>query len=121
MMTAIGSMLAALSPLGLVATLLLYAEWRDRRRAAAVARQIRLADAIIAELGGVVAPVVSKPLGRPWRIAMSAPVARPGLVSRVVAIAHHTLGELGVARYELVLTPQPAPLPPGRSPSAGGR
>jgi hypothetical protein len=105
----LGGVLAGL-PLLAALGLLLLAEWRDRRRAAALAQQIRLTDAIAAELGTVVAPVVSKPLAAPWRVKICVPVARGALVSRVVAIAHHTLGDLGVTRYELVLAPEPVPM-----------
>jgi len=97
------------SPILTALGLLALAEWRDRRREAAIARQVRLTDAITAELGGVVAPVVSKPLAAPWRVEMRVPIARPAQVSRIVAIAHDTLRDLGVTRYELVLTPEPAP------------
>ena len=105
---AIGALLA-LSPVLTALGLLALAEWRDRRRAAAIAWQVRLTDAISAELGGIVTPVVSKPLGARWRVAMHVPIARPALVSRVLAITDETLRELRVARYELVLTPAPAP------------
>jgi len=105
---AIGALLA-LSPVLAALGLLALAEWRDRRRAAAIAWQVRLTDAISTELGGVVAPVVSKPLGARWRVAMHVPVARPALVSRVLAITHDTLRDLRIAQYELVLTPEQAP------------
>ena len=108
-MLSVAGLILALSPLLTVGGLFALAEWRDRRRAMARARQIRLTDAIAAELGWVVAPVVSKPLAGPWRIQMRVPVGRPALVSRIVAIAHGTLRDLGVTRYELVLTPDPAP------------
>jgi hypothetical protein len=110
MLSAIGSILVVVSPVLTAGGLLVLAEWRDRRHATARARQIRLTDAIGAELGAVVAPVVSKPLAAPWRVQMRVPVARPALVSRIVAIAHDTLRDLGVTRYELMLTPEPAPL-----------
>lgn len=98
--------LAMLSPILPVAGLLVLAKWRDRRRAAVVARQIRLTDAIAEELGAVVAPLVSRPLGRPWRVAMRLPVDRPALAGRVLAITHQTLSRNGAARYQLVLTPE---------------
>jgi sugar phosphate isomerase/epimerase len=110
MLSAVGTVLAGLSPLVLIAGLLVLADWRDRRRAAGIARQVRLTDAIAAELGGVVAPVVSKPVGGPWRVAMAVPASRPALVSQVVSITHDTLTRLGARRYELVLTPEPAPV-----------
>jgi hypothetical protein len=98
------------SPILVVLGLLALAAWRDRRREAVVARQIRLTDAIADEVGPVVAPLVSKPLGRPWRIEVQVPADRPALVSRIVAIAHDTLTRAGTSRYELVLTPTPAPV-----------
>jgi hypothetical protein len=95
------------SPILLIAALLGLAAWRDRRREAMVARQIRLTDAIADELGPIVAPVVAKPLGRPWRVEIRVPVGRPTVVGRIVAIAHDTLTRSGAARYELVLTTDP--------------
>lgn len=110
MLGAVEIILAGLLPLLPAAGLLALAEWRDQRRATALARQVRLTDAITAKLGAVVAPVVSKPLAGLWRVEMRVSVARPALVSRIIAIAHDTLRELGIARYELVLTPQPTPM-----------
>ncbi|HZS33644.1 MAG TPA: hypothetical protein VFC42_09725 [Methylomirabilota bacterium] len=95
----------ALSPLLTVAGLLAIAEWRDRRRATAVARQVRLSDALAAELGAVVAPVVRSRLAGRWRVEILVPVGRPGLVGRIVAITDRALRELGVPQYELVLAP----------------
>ena len=104
---------AAVTILGLLAL----AAWRDRRRDAVVARQIRLFDAIADELGAIVAPVVTKPLRGPWRVEIPVPVGRPRVVGRIVAIAHEILTEAGASRYELVLTPGAAPArPPGAGP-----
>jgi hypothetical protein len=47
--------LAMVSPILPAVGLLALAEWRDRRRAAVIARQIRLTDALAEELGAVVA------------------------------------------------------------------
>jgi hypothetical protein len=88
------------------------AAWRDHRREAMVARQVRLTDAIADELGSVVAPLVTKPLGGPWRVEIQVPVGRPTVVSRIVAIVHQALTRTGADRYELVLTPDPAPVRP---------
>jgi hypothetical protein len=111
---AIGAVLAP-SPVLTALGLLGLAAWRNRRRATAIAWQVRLTDAISTELGGVVAPVVSKPPGARWRVAMRVPVARPALVSGVLAITHETRRDLRIARYELVLTPAPAPARRGES------
>jgi hypothetical protein len=112
MMTAAFVILTMSSPILVIAGLLALAAWRDRRREVAVARQVRLTDAIANEMGPIVAPLVSKPLGRPWRVEVRVPVGRPAVVSRIVAIAHETLTRTGAARYELVLTPAPAPVRP---------
>ena len=102
--------LAMLSPILPAVGLLVLAEWRDRRRAVVIARQIRLTDAIAEELGAVVAPLVSRRLGRPWCVSMQLPVDRPPVAGRVLAITHRTLSGIGAARYQLVLTPAvPAP------------
>ena len=100
------------SPILVILGLLALAAWRDHRREAMIARQIRLTDAIANELGPIVAPVVAKPLGRPWRVEIQVPVGRPATVSRIVAIAHDTLTRAGAGRYELILTPEPAPVRP---------
>ena len=92
-------------PIFVVVALLEVAGWRDRVRAAAVARQIVLTDAIAEELGAVVAPVVRKGLWGPWRIEVAVPWARAATVGRVVAIAHRVFSR-GGGRYELVVTPQ---------------
>jgi hypothetical protein len=97
------------SPILVILGLLALAGWRDRRREAMIARQIRLTDAIADELGAIVAPVVTKPLGRPWRVDIHVPVGRPATVSRIVGIAHDTLTRTGAGRYELVLTPDVTP------------
>jgi hypothetical protein len=112
MMTTAIMILTMASPLLVVAGLLALAAWRDHRREAMVARQIRLTDALANELGPIVAPVVAKPLAGPWRAEIRVPVDRPAIVSRIVAIAHETLTRSGAARYELVLTPDPAPSRP---------
>jgi hypothetical protein len=97
------------SPIIVILGLLALAGWRDRRREAIIARQIRLTDAIADQLGAIVAPVVTKPLGRPWRVDIHVPVGRPATVSRIVGIAHDTLTRTGAGRYELVLTPDVTP------------
>jgi hypothetical protein len=59
--------------------------------------------------------VVTKPLAGAWRVEMRVPVARPALLTGVLAIVHDTLRDLGITRYELVLTPDPAPPPQRRT------
>ena len=73
-------------------------------------------------MGPIVAPLVSKPLGRPWRVEVQVPVGRPAVVSRIVAIAHDTLTRAGAGRYELVLIPGPVHVgAPGTAPRPARR
>jgi hypothetical protein len=112
MMTAAIMILTMSSPMLLILGLLGLAAWRDHRREAMISRQVRLTDALAEELGPIVAPLVAKPLGGPWRVEIQVPVGRPATVSRIVAIAHDTLTQAGASRYELILTPEPAPVRP---------
>lgn len=111
-MTAATVILTMSSPILVIIGLLSLAAWRDHRRETVVARQIRLTDALAAELGPVVAPIVAKPVGGPWRVQIQVPIGRPALVSRIVAIAHDTLTRAGAARYELILSPAAATVQP---------
>jgi hypothetical protein len=110
MMTLAVAALTVSSPILVIFGLLGLAAWRDRRREAMIARQIRLTDAIAEELGAIVAPLVTKPLGRPWRVDIQVPIGRPATVSRIVGIAHDILTRTGAGRYQLVLTPTAAPV-----------
>lgn len=93
---------AAMSPMLVVATLLALAARRDRVREATVARQIRLTDAIAAEFGAIVAPVVRKRGWGRWQIEIGVPLARPATVAGILAIVVRVVP----GRYEIVLTPQ---------------
>lgn len=97
--------LTVLLPILPIAGLLAWAEWWDRRRTTLVAQQIRLTDAISAELGVVVAPVVRHGLGGAWRVDMTLPMGRPALVGRVLEITHRVWRE----RYEIRLAPRMEP------------
>jgi len=110
-----------LLPVLVMVGLLALANRIQRGRAEAVARQIRLTDAIHREFGAVVAPVVEKRRGRRWRAVIAVPFARPEVVATVVALAERTLGEREQDRagVEILLTPQPVmAAPPVRR---GGR
>jgi hypothetical protein len=122
MIDLIAVILTALAPILFVAALLVLAEWRDRREAAQVARQIHVTDALADEVGAIVAPVVRKRWGG-WRVEIPAPLGRPGAVGRIVSVVSQTLR--GTGRYEIVLTPQdpvvaataaPRPAPTPRNP-----
>jgi hypothetical protein len=103
LLAAIGALAVPILP---VAALLVWAAGRDRRRAAVVARQIELTDAISAELGAVVAPVLRRGPRGGWRVDMVVPPDRPALVGRVLEIAHRVLPE----RYEMRLVPRAEPV-----------
>jgi hypothetical protein len=98
--------LMVLLPILPIVGLLAWAEWWDRRRAALVARQIRLTDAIGAELGAVVAPVVRRALGGAWRVHMTLPPGRPAVAGRVLEITHR----VWLGRYEIRLAPRMEPI-----------
>ena len=101
----LGGIVVWLSPLLLVGGLLAVAGRRDRRELARIARQTRISDALAAEVGPIVAPVVAKQHGT-WRVSVAVPLGRPALVARIVGVLHRTLGRLGPDRYEIVLSPQ---------------
>jgi hypothetical protein len=109
MMTTLAVLGLMASPLIAVVALLELAGWRERRIEAAIARQIALTDAIGAELGSVVAPVVAWPVGRPWQVRMAVPFTRPALVTRVLGITQRVLDRTCASGYEIVLTPQLEP------------
>jgi hypothetical protein len=111
-MTAAQLVLAMSALVLTVLALLALGAWVARRRDATVRRQIRLTEAISEELGAIVAPVVTRPLGGPWRAAIRVDVGQPATVSRIVAIAHDALTEAGAGPYELVLTPGAMTRPP---------
>jgi hypothetical protein len=70
-----------------VAALLALADARQRARARVVSRQIMVTDAVHAELGAVVAPVVEKHAFRPWRVIFTVPDRGTPEIGRLVAIA----------------------------------
>jgi hypothetical protein len=94
-----------LFPGGALLVLLALAERVERRRAAVIARQIELTDAIHREVGALVAPWVSRRSRRRWRVRIAVPFERPGAVEAVVAVVHRTFTE----PFDLVLTAQEDP------------
>jgi hypothetical protein len=112
MMTRLAVLATTLTPLLVVGGLLWLAEWRDRWRDAALARQIRLSDAIGAELGAIVAPVVRKRWRGPWEIRIAVPLERPRVVARILDVTRTALERTALPDgYELVLTAQEAIAP----------
>src|SRR5204863_2510557 len=75
----------------IAAPLMLAEAWR-RRRARIIARQIELTDAIHAELGALVAPIVEKHVFRPWRVVFPLPSHCTPEVGRLIAIADRVVG-----------------------------
>src|SRR5205823_4838991 len=57
----------------------------ERRRAAVIARQIELTDAIHREVGALVAPWVMRRPGGAWRVRIAVPFERPAVVEPLVA------------------------------------
>lgn len=123
MLTALAVAVVAISPIVAVVLLLELAAWRERRVRAAVARQIALTDAIAAEFGAIVAPVVRKPLWGPWQIEIAVPLGRPATVGTIVSIAHRVLAfaeRTSAGRYRIVLTPQDGSVPQAARASSPG-
>jgi len=113
-------MLFVLSPVAAGALL----GWRRRRRAEATLRQIALTDAIDAQLGPLVAPVVTDSWWGPWRVQISGPCGRPATLGRVLALTHETLAAVdggSARRYRIVLTARPDPAPDAARPASPGR
>jgi hypothetical protein len=108
------SLTVALFPIGLLVAALKLSSRRQRTRLAEIARQIAVTDAIHAELGAVVSPVVRRrPLGG-WRLTIPVPFDRPDTVMRVVDAAHGVFSaseRTTPGRFEIVLTPQERPVP----------
>ncbi len=111
-MLTVATVLAVLVlPMAAVTAVLLVVGRVQRVRDAEISRQVTVTDAIHAELGAVVSPVVKRRLGRGWRVEIPVPFERPAIVGRVVAIAHAVMlraDARAAARLEVVLTAQEA-------------
>jgi hypothetical protein len=98
-------------PMAAVTVLLLVVGRVQRARDAEIGRQVAVTDAIHAELGPVVSPVVKRRFGRGWQVEIAVPFERPAIVGRVVTIAHAALFRADARtadRVEVVLTAQEA-------------
>ena len=95
--------------------------WLRRRRGESARRQIVLTDALDAELGPIVAPVVTRPFRGPWRIEIAAPFARPVTVGRILAVTRRALAADGMApdAYRVVLCDRPDSTRGAGKPRAG--
>jgi hypothetical protein len=79
------------------------------RRAAIVARQIALTDAIHAELGAAAAPDVTRSWARGWTVSVRLPFHRESTVSAITRITHDLFRRLDrrdPPRLRLVLIPR---------------
>jgi hypothetical protein len=108
------TVLVTLFPFGLLVAALKLSSWRQRTRLAEIARQIAVTDAVHAELGAVVSPVVRRKLGRGWRLTIPVPLDRPDTVIQVVSAAYGVFSapeRTSPGHFEIVLTPQENPVP----------
>ena len=84
-------------PVAALVLVLAVVDLAQRRRADVIARQIAVTDAIHAEFGAVVAPLVRRAAGG-WRVTLPMDARHPGM-ARIVELAACTLGstvEVGV-------------------------
>jgi len=75
-------------PASVVLALLLLAESAQRARERRISRQVAVTDAIDAEFGLLLAPVVTRRRGGAWRVEVAMPLDQAAMVGRVVALAH---------------------------------
>ena len=104
---ALGAALAF--PIALMTAALLFVERRARIRLAECARQVAVTDAIHAELGAIVSPVVRRRLGGRWQLTIPVPFDDLDTVGRVVRAAYGGFNAPDRAvpgGFEIVLSPQ---------------
>jgi hypothetical protein len=77
-------------PVAALVLVLAVVDLAQRRRADVIARQIAVTDAIHAEFGAVVAPLVRRAAGG-WRVTLPMDARHPGM-ARIVELAACTLG-----------------------------
>jgi len=108
-------MLSALAPvllmIGLTLALvglLVLASAIEHARGRRIERQVQLTDAIHTELGAVAAPVLAKRFRGAWTVSFAAPLDRPSVVGRLLAITERVLGADAETRdgLQIVVTPQ---------------
>lgn len=82
-------------------------DWSRKRLQAVIDRQIALTDALDGALGPIVAPVVSKPLFRPWEIQIAVPFLRSAVLARMVSVVDDAFSRIEGGRglsYRIVLS-----------------
>ena len=93
-------------------------DWLRNRRRETVERQIALTDAIYEKFGAIASPVVKRPLWGPRQIQLA---VRPGEINKALVAAHEVLASadrMNLGRYDIVLTPWPAPARTAQRPRA---
>src|SRR2546427_8877257 len=108
METLLAVVVVTLFPLAVVLAPLLLAGWVERRRAAVIARQVELTEAIHRDLGAVVAPFVTRRPGGRWRVRIAVPFERPAVVEAVLAGGPPSFP----GGFDLVLPPPEEACPP---------
>ena len=86
MLSAVAILAVLLAPVAVLVAVMLAVEARQRGRAEVAARQIMLTDAVHAELGAVVSPVVEKRAFQPWRVVFPLPEGRVRDMAPLLAI-----------------------------------
>lgn len=123
MTTVLGLFFAAL-PIVLLVAVLKFVEAAQSRRAAEIAHQIHLTDALHARLGALLAPVVTKPRGRPWQVAVMVELERLDVVRELAAVAVDEFTSRDPRRpeaFQIVLSPREAPRARASRPAAAPR
>jgi hypothetical protein len=93
MLSALPILAVLLVPAAILVAVMVAVEARQRARADVAARQIMLTDAVHAELGAIVSPVVEKHAFRPWRVVFALPEGRVrDDMARLMAITDRVLG-----------------------------
>ena len=111
MLTVVGFLIAAV-PIVVIIALFNVVGAIQRRRATVIARQIHLTDRLHARLGALVAPVVDKPRGRPWRVSVTMPLDRAEAVSAVLDVVADDFASANPRRpepFQLVLSARETP------------
>jgi hypothetical protein len=104
-MTALAILVVLALPAALLIGFMQLANVLERRRAEVIARQIQLTDAIHAELGPVVAPLVRRGRGGRFIGMLPVPPAYPE-IGRMIQLTHAVLG---AAAEIVVVAPEPVP------------
>jgi hypothetical protein len=102
----------AIVPFVAVGSLLWVSRRVAQRRAAGIARQIALTDALHREIGAAAAPLVRHSRLGGWTVSVAVPLEREDTVGAVVRIAHQVFSRLDrvdAPRVRIVLTPREPP------------